>query len=150
MVENVATTELLGEFETHYKELLRFLVLRIGDPDRAADVAQDVWLKVASVRHLSDVIDNPRTYLFRVAANLAMDTARHDGRLAQRHADESLAQQVPDPLTCPERHVLARERLDALNVALAGISDNSPAATLDPSRHSRRRSGGLVCRHGGC
>ena len=130
MAGNAATAELLGEFQAHYDELLRFLVRRTGDPDRAADLIQDVWLKVANARHPVGTITNPRAYLFRVAANLAIDTARHEGRLAQRHAEESLAQQVPDPLACPERHGVARERLAALDAALAGVSDNARRALI--------------------
>jgi len=125
-----ATAELLGLFEAHYDELLRFLVRRTGDADRAAELAQDVWLKLAAGGEGGAAIDNPRAYLYRVAANLAVDRERSEARRSQRRADEAAARGLPDPLACPERRRLARERLVLLDEALAGLPDNARRALL--------------------
>lgn len=124
-----AAAGLLGDLEAHYDELLRFLARRTGDLYRAEDVAQEVWLRVAS-SDAGAVVDNPRAYLFRVAANLATDFERHEGRLADRRASEALARTMPDPMACPERRRLARERIAALDGALAELPDNARRALL--------------------
>lgn len=120
-----AASGLLGDFEAHYDELLRFLARRTGDAERAADVAQEVWLRVAAA-DAGAAIDNPRAYLFRVAANLATDVERHEGRLQDRRASEALAEAVPDPLACPESRGLARRARRRLGcrrlVCLAGAA----------------------------
>lgn len=62
--------------------LVRFLTARIGSSSAAEDLVQDVWLRlqaltdeaVAEVRH-------PQAFLYRMAANLALD-----GSKAQRRA----------------------------------------------------------------
>lgn len=124
-----SSTRLLAAFEGQYSELLRFLVRRTGDPQRAEDVAQEAWLKVAGGVPEA-AVRNPRAYLFRVAANLATDRQRQERRHAQRRAEEAAAHALPDPLACPERRNAARERLAALDEALASLPDNARRALL--------------------
>lgn len=52
-------------------DLVRFLHHKVWDADRAADLAQEVF-----VRALDHEPDDPRAWLFTVAANLARDEAR--------------------------------------------------------------------------
>ncbi|MCG8469470.1 MAG: sigma-70 family RNA polymerase sigma factor [Gemmatimonadetes bacterium] len=54
-----------------YKDLVRFLVGKVWDRERAQDLAQETF-----VRALRHEPDNPRAWLFSVAANLARDEAR--------------------------------------------------------------------------
>ncbi len=54
-----------------YQELHRFLTGKVWDPERAHDLAQETFTR--ALRHEPD---NPRAWLFSVAANLARDEAR--------------------------------------------------------------------------
>ena len=54
-----------------YGDLVRFLVGKVWDRERAQDLAQETF-----VRALRHEPDNPRAWLFAVAANLARDEAR--------------------------------------------------------------------------
>lgn len=54
-----------------YSDLVRFLHHKVWDADRAQDLAQEVF-----VRALDQEPENPRAWLFTVAANLARDEAR--------------------------------------------------------------------------
>jgi len=54
-----------------YGDLVRFLVGKVWDHERAQDLAQETF-----VRALRHEPDNPRAWLFSVAANLARDEAR--------------------------------------------------------------------------
>lgn len=54
-----------------YQDLVRFLHRQVWDSDRAQDLAQEVF-----ARALGTEPDNPRAWLFTVAANLARDEAR--------------------------------------------------------------------------
>jgi len=55
------------------------LVRRTGDPERALDLAQEVW-----VRALEAPPHNPRPWLFAVALNLARDDCRRAARQGRR------------------------------------------------------------------
>jgi RNA polymerase sigma-70 factor (ECF subfamily) len=92
------------------------LCRRTGDPDRAEDLAQEVFL-----RALEAPPRNPRSWLFAVALNLARD----DGRRAERQErrlqlfkaeQDGAAAPSPDAaLERSERAALVREALDRLS-----------------------------------
>ena len=54
-----------------WEDLVRFLRGKVWDPERARDLAQETF-----VRALEHEPDDPRAWLFTVAANLARDEAR--------------------------------------------------------------------------
>jgi len=63
----------------HYRELVDFLARRTGSRDIARDCAQDTWLRLAGARPATEPA-NHRAYVFRVAANIAMDWHRRCAR----------------------------------------------------------------------
>lgn len=110
---------LLASFRDNYRELLRFLTRRTGgDVERAADLAQDTYLKLAALGPDSGGIHNPRAYVYRVAGNLAIDTLRRDGRIANDLALLEAADIVADPTPSQETRAIARQRLRMLEAAL--------------------------------
>lgn len=66
-------------FERHYPRLVRFLYRRLGDPDRAEELAQEAFVRLLERRPR-----RPDAWLYAVAANLARDAARSDARRARR------------------------------------------------------------------
>lgn len=123
-------SSLIASFEAHYDELLRFLTRRTGSADRAADVAQHTYLRLALAPEPSSPIGDPRAYVFRVAGNLAIDTMRKEGRIAARTALADRAAALADPAPSPETALLARERLALLDEALAGLPAKARRALL--------------------
>ncbi|HWB50394.1 MAG TPA: RNA polymerase sigma factor [Stellaceae bacterium] len=105
---------LIASFQENYEDLLRFLARRTGDADRAADIAQDTYLRLAAIGPGAAVIDNPRAYVYRVAGNLAIDTMRREGRITARHTGYEPDDTVFDPAPTPEQVVLHRSELDRL------------------------------------
>lgn len=105
-------------------ELLRFLARRLGSMHLAADIAHDLYLKLLTVADHPDIRDR-KAYLFSMAANLATDHLRVEGR-----RDEILAESngtvwhQSDELT-PERHVLARAELRYLEKVIATLPERA-------------------------
>jgi RNA polymerase sigma factor (sigma-70 family) len=66
-------------------DLQRFLAHRLGCPDTAADLVQETFVRLAQLSPAQQP-DNPRAFLFRIAANLATD---HQRRLSYRAKYES-------------------------------------------------------------
>ena len=123
-------SNLIASFEGHYEELLRFLARRMGDAERAADIAQDTYVRLAAAPQPAGRIGNPRAYVFRVASNLAIDTLRKETRTEGRSTTIDGTEAIPDPLASPERTLLARERLELLDEALATLPPNARRALL--------------------
>lgn len=68
-------------YETTWEDLVRYLDRKVWDPERARDLAQEAFVRALSSEA---EIENPRGWLFTVAANLARDEARAAGR-RRRH-----------------------------------------------------------------
>lgn len=66
----------------HRAELLAFLTARCGQAGEAEDILQDMWLKLADTP--TGPIQNPRSYLFRVANNQVLDRLRARHRAMRR------------------------------------------------------------------
>jgi RNA polymerase sigma-70 factor (ECF subfamily)/transmembrane sensor len=120
---------LIASFQENYQDLLRFLTQRTGDPDRAADVAQETYLKLAAVTG-GNVIENPRAYVYRVADNLAIDVMRGDARRGARQVAAETGEAVADLAPSPETALWSRERLDQLDKALGELPPKARLALL--------------------
>ena len=67
--------------EAYYEELRRFAQLRTGSHTLAEDVVQETWLRANAA--IGAMPRNPRAYLYRMAANVAVDHIRR-ARTQQR------------------------------------------------------------------
>ncbi|MBL8271907.1 MAG: sigma-70 family RNA polymerase sigma factor [Steroidobacter sp.] len=63
-------------FRDHNRALITFLVTRLDSEAEARDVAQEAYVRLLQLER-PDAIGFHRAYLFRIAANLAMDRLRH-------------------------------------------------------------------------
>jgi RNA polymerase sigma factor (sigma-70 family) len=121
---------LIAVFQEQYGDLLRFLTRQMGSEHRAADVAQDVYLRLAVTPIPAEDIVDPRAYFFRVARNLAIDTIRRDSRQRRYLSPDEPSPNLADPLPLPEAVVLARVRLDLLDRALRLLPEKPRQALL--------------------
>lgn len=113
------TEEPAALFERHHEPLHRYLARLTGDPDLAADAAQEAFVRLLQQEPPPD---EPRPWLFRVATNVVRDTARagkrhrvleRDGRAQGVHGDRP---RPPDRVVDRETaRRMMRRALDALN-----------------------------------
>ncbi|MGQ0446177.1 MAG: RNA polymerase sigma factor [Beijerinckiaceae bacterium] len=83
-----ANAALAGLYQAHARELNGFARRRVGRQE-AEDVVQDAYLHLLQ-RGTAATLEHPRPYLFRIAANLAVDMGRKaNARL--RYAGEGFA-----------------------------------------------------------
>jgi RNA polymerase sigma-70 factor (ECF subfamily) len=114
--------------------LVRFLTARLGSPEAAADVAQDAYVRMLSLED-PDRVQNPRSFLFRTAVNLAVDRARRDRRersflaesVSERDATGSGREWTEHS---PEGDLRARERAREISAALAELPSSCREAFL--------------------
>jgi RNA polymerase sigma-70 factor (ECF subfamily) len=70
-----------GLFRAHYPEIVRYLTVRLGSREEAADLASEVFLeaftRVPRLRWRGKPV---LAWLYRVAANMAADSLRRKGR----------------------------------------------------------------------
>jgi len=96
--------------EQHRQELAIFLLRRVSCPDTTNDLLQDLFLRLVNVKSTKP-IQNPRAFLYRIAANLATDYLRGQQTGPLDWADhETLATTAVS--ASPEQHLLNRQELD--------------------------------------
>jgi RNA polymerase sigma factor (sigma-70 family) len=113
-------------YKTHYPAVVRFLYRKIWDPDRAEDLAQEVFIRAMAHRP-----EKPRAWIFAVAANLARDEAR---AAIRRKKHLTLLKDDPIPFSTPEpsaeEAVELEERWERVAGALAELTERDREVLL--------------------
>lgn len=121
-IDEIATlpgyaTRVAALFREHNRALLAFLQCRLGSLADAQELAQEAYVRMLTLEH-PEQIDSLRAFLFRIAANLAVDRLRMR-KLREAVPVESLE---PEPelhlAPVPERHAAASEQWRELHLAL--------------------------------
>ncbi|WP_342349104.1 RNA polymerase sigma factor [uncultured Nitrospira sp.] len=110
-------------FDQHRQEVKRFLISRVSCEATAADLTQETFLRLSQLSDLQS-IRNIRSYLFRIAANLATDHLRTQIRWKMASSEEEpLLLEKPDTSSTPESVLVAKEEL---RIVLQAIQELSP------------------------
>ncbi|WP_301950668.1 RNA polymerase sigma factor [Sphingorhabdus sp. EL138] len=106
-----------------------FLSSRLGNAADAEDVLQDLWLKIDRLK--IGPVDDPLSYLFRMAQNAAYDRRRSAKRRADREqqwvetqsstAGSEYVDDSPDVVS----HLLSREMLAEVEQVLDGLPERT-------------------------
>ena len=112
-------------YQEVYPCLVRYLHRKVWDADRARELAQDVF-----VRALSAHPENPRAWLFTVAANVARDESRLAVRRKKHLTLLTREAQVDPPRVDPVATMEADDRADAVRRALATLGERDREALL--------------------
>jgi RNA polymerase sigma-70 factor (ECF subfamily) len=116
----------LNEAVTDVYEALRspvysYLVSILGRPSDAEDLAQETFVRLFQELRSGHVVAHVRTWLFRVAHNLAMDRYRVVG-LTESSAIPTDYVGQPDPSPTAEERILDQEKYGRLKARLARLS----------------------------
>ena len=84
----------------HNQELCHFLSRRVGEQE-VADLLQETWLHFIKLAD-ADAVRTPRSFLYKIAANLAIDYGRKVKRSANFTVDEQDFDELPSPMPAPE------------------------------------------------
>lgn len=115
---------LFAAFFDHQDSLKRFLLRRLGNAALAEDLTQETWLRAATANQAasSASIDNPKSYLFRVAANLANDHLRHARHGIELQGQDNIVPFLADARPSPEQQAADRNELQHLLRAVDSLS----------------------------
>ena len=111
-------------FMTHHTQL-RWAALKIlGNPERAEDVVQEAYLKVAEAAAAFD-IRQPLAYLFQMVRNLAIDHHRRHSLEMNIFENEDDGLHVPSHLGMPEAIAISRQHLKLIIKALSQLPERT-------------------------
>lgn len=109
-------TELIATlFREHNEALIRFLALRLRSQQEAKEVAQESYVRLLKLDE-PGAVSFLRAFLFKTAANLAVDRIRHEQtvrRISRESGffDELNAQPTPEQSACDAQQLKLAQRL---------------------------------------
>lgn len=121
-------------FREHNEALIRFLRAKLRSYQEAHEVAQEAYVRLLSLDQ-PGAVSYLRAFLFKTAANLAIDRRRRD-QTQSRAAESPLFQQFADVLT-PERHLAGQQQLQRLERLVAALPAKCRQAFLLHQIHGR-------------
>jgi RNA polymerase sigma factor (sigma-70 family) len=107
-------------FREHNRALIHFLRSRLGSDQDAREVAQEAYVRLLQLDRPEE-LSFLRAYLFKIAANLAIDHVRRQGRMT-KISKELLVFDFPEPATQEAR----LEAQDELAIVRRAISELPP------------------------
>lgn len=116
-------------FRRHAQEIERFLRRRGHNPETAADITQDTFLKIL-VSPPAERNDgyNPRAYLYRVSRNLSINHHRRESLIQITDLSDPEASGIADPSPSAEAVVYSRQYLAQVDLALAELPERTRRA----------------------
>ena len=110
------------EFDQAYKEyfhlIYKFAYRIIGDEYQANDIAQETFVKLHRSLNSTDVIDNPKAWLYRVAANISNNHLKRNSihnRIIRSIRTDSEYDNIEADFIKKERILLVRGALEKLS-----------------------------------
>jgi RNA polymerase sigma-70 factor (ECF subfamily) len=114
-------------YRDHHGWLQGWLRKRLGDRERAADIAHDTFLRLLVTRRLPGIQEG-RSYLAQIARNLVVDQWRRQ-RIEQAYLD-SIAYLSDDTVPCLETQAMILQTLVQIDSMLDSMPKNVRSAFL--------------------
>jgi RNA polymerase sigma-70 factor (ECF subfamily) len=108
-------------FRTH---VFRYLLHRTHDTSQAEDLTQETFLRLCLHLREERPLENPKAWLFTVAANLSIDISRHQSNITDLDAPtwEKIENSRSGLQSNPEALLLQSERLDRVQSAVLNLT----------------------------
>jgi RNA polymerase sigma-70 factor (ECF subfamily) len=111
-------------FEEFSTPIYNYVLRMVGDPDRAADITQDTFIK--AYRKLDSLTDehSTKSWLYRIATNTAIDDMRRRRWISPVGLDDEGQPERPDNRPGPEAQVMAGVLDERIQRALLQLRPN--------------------------
>ena len=121
--------------DAYQARVFGFVRRMVIDPEEAADIAQEVFIRAFQSFARFDGRSSLRTWLFRIAYNLCVDRSRRIGRQPletriEATFEEDEPMQIADKRWNPETSTLDQELQEAVEAAVATMSDKLRSVLL--------------------
>lgn len=107
-------------FKEHNRALIGFLRTKLHNDQEAREVAQEAYVRLLQLES-PGVVSFLQAYLFKIAANIAVDRIRHQIVRERAAAEHALFFDEADESASVERRVLARDELRCISMAMQSM-----------------------------
>jgi len=110
----------LGAYTVHVAALKRFVLRLLGNHNDVDDVVQEVFLRAYNAER-SKEIEEPKSYLFRIARNVALNELRQKTRRPTDYLEDFEPSQVLTSEWTLEDQIMAQQKLELHCAAVAAL-----------------------------
>lgn len=114
-------------FKEQRRGLVRMLAQLVGDASIAEDLAQEAYVKAVTAK-VSEAVQSPEAFLYRIARNLAIDYGRRgqiERRIFAAAPEPDTFESVASTMASPEESAANRQLVDALDAALKSVPNRA-------------------------
>jgi len=111
-------------FDEFSAPIHNYVLRMVGDPDRAADITQDTFIKAYRKLDTVNEATSTRSWLYRIATNTAIDDMRRRRMVSPMGDDAPTFANRPDPRPGPEAQVMAATLDERVQRALMKLRPN--------------------------
>jgi RNA polymerase sigma factor (sigma-70 family) len=115
---DAATSDIERLFREHNSALLRFISAKMGSEQEAREIAQEAYVHLLQLNH-PETVSYLRAFLFKTAANLAIDRLRQRGR--RTHVTSMADVDFAVFELTPERQVSGEQALGVIRAAVTEL-----------------------------
>lgn len=105
----MSDVDLKGLFLKHADTLRGYLARKVRDPQLAADLVQESFLRLAE-KPAGERIDNSQGYLYRTASNLLIDHIRQEARRKTDSVPHEALAEIEDDVAGLEAQAMAQQQ----------------------------------------
>ena len=120
----MSDVDLKGLFLKHADTLRGYLARKVRDPQLAADLGQESFLRLAE-KPAGERIDNSQGYLYRTASNLLIDHIRQEARRKTDSVPNEALAEIEDEVAGLEAQAMAQQQRQALKPALTELPERT-------------------------
>lgn len=120
----MSDSDIKGLFQKHAKALQNILLRKSRDPQLAADLVQESFLRLAEHQN-RESIDNSPAYLYRTAHNLLIDHVRQQLRRKTDGVSHETLEAVVDEQPSLEDHAVTEQHKYRLREAIAELPERT-------------------------
>lgn len=122
------TDVVTAAYQRHYAPLVRFVAARTHDPEVAADIAQEAFLRLLRENAQGRPPEQLHAWLYQVSLNLVVSRARRAAVAGRWEPWLRVAATATED--SPERAVLSSERAVIVRRAMASLPDDQRTALI--------------------
>jgi RNA polymerase sigma-70 factor (ECF subfamily) len=111
-------------FEEYSAPIYNYVLRMVADPDRAADITQDTFIKAYRKLDTVNEASSRRSWLYRIATNTAIDDMRRRRMVTPMSDDQPAFANRPDHGPGPEAQVMAATLDERIQRALMTLRPN--------------------------
>lgn len=112
----------------HREELLKYANKIVRDRASAEDLVQEAWLRFSSRHGQGTEVNQPKSYLYMIVRNLALDWLRRASSNATQKVDDATYENIPSDVPSVEQVLYYRDELRQVESVLSELPERTQIA----------------------